>query len=184
MMKHRLDRLPLARRDKAGPSSRIGSFDIVIFFILLIFAILIIFPFYYLFIVSITPQEIYANNPFLLWTPEVTFEAYHGVFTNKAIWNGLGITLILLFGGTTYQLFFTVITGYALSRQNWFGKNFVMNMILVTMFFGGGLIPYYILIMPCSYSVYAVVLMPMCSAKAEADLKPAAFRISWRFLPT
>ena len=146
MAKQKLERLPLARRDKAGPSSRIGSFDIVIFFILLIFALLIIFPFYYLFIVSITPQEIYAANPFILWTPEVTFDAYKGVFTSEVIWNGLGITLILLFGGTAYQLFFTVITGYALSRQNWFGKNFVMNMILVTMFFGGGLIPYYILI--------------------------------------
>ena len=146
MAKNKLERLPLARRDKVGPSSRIGSFDIVIFFILLIFALLIIFPFYYLFIVSITPQEIYAANPFILWTPEVTFDAYKGVFTSEVIWNGLGITLILLFGGTTYQLFFTVITGYALSRQNWFGKNFVMNMILVTMFFGGGLIPYYILI--------------------------------------
>ena len=146
MAKNKLERLPLARRDKVGPSQRIGSFDIVIFFILLIFALLIIFPFYYLFIVSITPQEIYAANPFILWTPEVTFDAYKGVFTSEVIWNGLGITLILLFGGTTYQLFFTVITGYALSRQNWFGKNFVMNMILVTMFFGGGLIPYYILI--------------------------------------
>ena len=145
-MKNRLEKLPLARRDKAGPSSKIGGFDIVLFIILLVFALLIIFPFYYLFLVSITPQEIYANTPFLLWTPEVTFEAYEGVFTNSAIWHGLGITLILLFGGTLYQLFFTVITGYALSRSNWFGKNFVMNMILVTMFFGGGLIPYYILI--------------------------------------
>ena len=146
MAKTKLDRLPLARREKRGPSSRIGGFDIVLFIILLLFALAIVFPFYYLFVVSITPQEIYADNPFLLWTPKVTFEAYQTVFQNKAIWNGLGITLILLFGGTAYQLFFTVITGYALSRQNWFGKNFVMNMILVTMFFGGGLIPYYILI--------------------------------------
>lgn len=146
MARHTLEKLPLARREKKSPSSRVGVFDIVIFVILLLFALLIIFPFYYLFVVSITPQEIYANNPFLLWTPEITFEAYHSVFTNHAIWNGLGITLILLFGGTLYQLFFTVITGYALSRGKWFGKNFVMNMILVTMFFGGGLIPYYILI--------------------------------------
>ncbi len=145
-MKPRLERLPLNRKDKPGPSQRIGGLDIILFVILLLFALAIIFPFYYLFIVSITPQEIYAANPFLLWTPQITLEAYQGVFTNKAIWNGLGITLILLFGGTTYQLFFTVITGYALSRNNWFGKNFVMNMILVTMFFGGGLIPYYILI--------------------------------------
>ena len=146
MAKDKLERLPLSRREKPGPASRIGPLDIVIFVILLIFALLIIFPFYYLFVVSITPQDIYANTPFLIWTPVVTFEAYEGVFNTPAIWRGLGITCILLFGGTLYQLFFTVITGYALSRQNWFGKNFVMNMILVTMFFGGGLIPYYLLI--------------------------------------
>ena len=146
MKKHKLDRLPLASRDKPGPSSKIGGFDIVLFFILLLFALSIIFPFYYLFIISITPDRIYLNSPFLLWTPEITFEAYKAVFEDIRIWKGLGITLILLFGGTAYQLFFTVITGYALSRHNWVGKNFVMNMILVTMFFGGGLIPYYILI--------------------------------------
>ena len=145
-MKRRLERLPLASRDKPGPSTRLGPLDIIIFVILLVFALMIIFPFYYLFMVSITPQEIYANTQFLIWTPEISFDAYHEVFNNKAIWNGFGITCILLFGGTLYQLFFTVITGYALSRNNWFGKNFVMNMILVTMFFGGGLIPYYILI--------------------------------------
>ena len=146
MGKPKIEKLPLAKKDKAGPSNKFGGLDVVIFIILLVFALLIIFPFYYLFIVSITPPSIYMNNPAIFWTPKVTFEAYAGVFSNTAIWNGLGITLILLFGGTAYQIFFTVITGYALSRNNWFGKNFVMNMILVTMFFGGGLIPYYILI--------------------------------------
>ena len=146
MAKRVLERLPLARRDKPGPSFKFGGFDVVLLVILAIYALLIIFPFYYLFMVSITPQEIYASNPLVLWTPRVTFEAYETVFSNHAIWNGFGITCILLFGGTAYQLFFTVITGYALSRNNWFGKNFMMNMILVTMFFGGGMIPYYLLI--------------------------------------
>ena len=146
MSKIKISKLPLARREKASPSNRFGGFDVFCFIILLVFALLIIFPFYYLFIVSITPQEIYANNPLILWTPEISFDAYRTVFTYKSIWNGFGITCILLFGGTLYQMFFTVITGYALSRQKWVGKNFVMNMILVTMFFGGGLIPYYVLI--------------------------------------
>ena len=146
IMAHKLEKLPLLRREKAGPSTKFGGFDVVLFIILLIYALLIIVPFYYLFIVSITPSPIYAETPVLLWTPEVSFESYQAVFNEKRIWNGLGITLILLFGGTTYQLFFTVITGYALSRKDWLGKNFVMNMILVTMFFGGGLVPYYLLI--------------------------------------
>ena len=146
VMAHKLEKLPLLRREKAGPSTKFGGLDVVLFIILLIYALLIIIPFYYLFIVSITPAPIYADTPVLLWTPEISFESYQTVFAEKRIWNGLGITLILLFGGTTYQLFFTVITGYALSRKDWLGKNFVMNMILVTMFFGGGLVPYYLLI--------------------------------------
>ena len=146
MGKPKIEKLPLMKKDKAGPSNKFGGLDVVIFIILLVFALLIIFPFYYLFIISITPEEVYAKSEFLLYAPKPTAEAYIHVFQNKAIWNGLGITLILLFGGTLYQLFFTVITGYALSRQNWVGKNFVMNIILVTMFFGGGLIPYYVLI--------------------------------------
>ncbi len=146
MKSNKLKRLPLLTRDKPGPSNRFGGFDVVLFIILLVYALLIIFPFYYLFVVSITPLDIYSETPFLIWTPVISFESYELVFTNKHIWNGLGITSILLFGGTAYQLFFTVITGYALSRKGWFGQNFVMNMIIVTMFFGGGLIPYYVLI--------------------------------------
>ena len=76
----------------------------------------------------------------------MTWTAYETVLGSQEIWRGFSITLFLLIVGTLYQLFFTVITGYALSRNNWLGKNFVMNMILVTMFFGGGLIPYYILL--------------------------------------
>ena len=77
------------------------------------------------------------------------------------MWNGLGITMILLIGGTLYQLFFTVITGYALSRDGWFGKNFVMNMIIVTMFFGGGLVPYYYLIRNLGmYNTIWVMIIP------------------------
>ena len=161
MRKVGISRLPLASKDKPGPSTRIGTLDIIIFVILLIYALAIIFPFYYLFIVSITPTEIYASNPVLLYTPKITFEAYQNVFTNKDIWNGFGITMILLVGGTSYQIFFTVITGYAMSRNGWFGKNFVMNMILVTMFFGGGLIPYYILIKSLGMlDTIAVMIIP------------------------
>ncbi|MBQ7995644.1 MAG: carbohydrate ABC transporter permease [Bacilli bacterium] len=157
----KLEKLPLNKKDKRGPSSKFGKFDVVLLVILLIYALAIIFPFYYLFIISITPQDIYAESPFLLWTPRITFDAYQSVFENSQIWNGLKITLILLFGGTAYQLFFTVITGYALSRNKWFGKNFVMNMIIVTMFFGGGLIPYYILIKSLGMTnTIAVMIIP------------------------
>ena len=113
---------------------------------LLFYALIVIYPFYNALLISISPDEVYASTPFLIWPKEITFQNYKQVFTDARLMDGFKVTLLLLFVGTAYQLFFTVITGYALSRQKWLGKNFVMNMIIVTMFFGGGLVPYYILI--------------------------------------
>ena len=142
---HELERLPL-RPKGSSRDRKIQGLDIIICVILVIYAFLIIFPFWNAFIISISSEADYMHSDFLLWPSELDLSSYKQVFTNNELWSGFGITMILLIGGTTYQLFFTVITGYALSRKNWTGKNLVMNMILVTMFFGGGMIPYYYLI--------------------------------------
>ena len=86
MSKIKISKLPLARREKVSPSNRFGGFDVFCFIILLMFALLIIFPFYYLFIVSITPQEIYANNSFILWTPEISFDSFYGEINLEWFW--------------------------------------------------------------------------------------------------
>ena len=143
--KVQLDRLPLRpRRDSR--ETKVQGLDIVICVILVIYSLLIIFPFWNAFVISIVSEKEYLRSNFLLWPHEIDLTAYQQVFTNNDLWSGFGITMILLIFGTTYQLFFTLITGYALSRNKWVGKNFVMNMIIVTMFFGGGMVPYYYLI--------------------------------------
>ena len=158
--KDKMTRLPLRPKGNSN-NQKIGSLDIIILVILLIFVLLIIFPFYNAFLISISPESELTESSILLWVTNPTFDAYKTVFTSKALWNGFGITMILLVFGTLYQLFFTVITGYALSRNNWFGKNFVMNMIIVTMFFGGGLVPYYFLITSLGlYNNILVMIIP------------------------
>ena len=146
MKKRQLDRLPLRPRRNASRETKIQGLDVIICVILIIYALLIIFPFWNAFVISISSEASYNKSTLLLWPTELDLSSYQKVFTNDNLWSGFGITMILLIGGTAYQLFFTVITGYALSRRNWTGKNLVMNMILVTMFFGGGMVPYYHLI--------------------------------------
>ena len=146
MKKRQLDRLPLRPRRNASRETKIQGLDVIICVILIIYALLIIFPFWNAFVISISSVASYNKSTLLLWPTELDLSSYQKVFTNDNLWSGFGITMILLIGGTAYQLFFTVITGYALSRRNWTGKNLVMNMILVTMFFGGGMVPYYHLI--------------------------------------
>lgn len=145
MKKPELERLPLRPRGSSR-ERKIQGLDIIICVILVIYAFLIIFPFWNAFVISISSESSYLHSDLLLWPVDLDLSSYKKVFQDEQLWSGFGITMILLIGGTLYQLFFTVITGYALSRKNWTGKNLVMNMILVTMFFGGGMIPYYILI--------------------------------------
>ena len=145
MKKQQLAKLPL-RPKRSSRDTKIQGLDIVICVILVVYAALIIFPFWNAFVISISTEDAYLHSTLLLWPTELDLSSYKQVFADKNLWSGFGITMILLIGGTFYQLFFTVITGYALSRKKWTGKNLVMNMILVTMFFGGGMIPYYYLI--------------------------------------
>ena len=183
-----IDYMPLRPKGSTF-DNRIGPLDWVLVVILGIYALLIIYPFYNALLISISPEEVYLNRPFLLWLnfDEITFANYQWVFSNERLWSGFRVTLLLLFVGTLYQLFFTVITGYALSRSKWFGKNFVMNMILVTMFFGGGLIPYYVLIrnlglynkiwvmiIPGAIDTYNMLLMRNYFASLPPDMEESA----------
>ena len=186
MKKNQLERLPLRPR-RSNRDRRIQGLDIIILVILLIYSFLIIFPFWNAFVISISSESAYLRSNMLLWPTELDLSSYKHVFTDNQLWSGFGITMILLIGGTLYQLFFTVITGYALSRHKWTGKNFVMNMILVTMFFGGGMIPYYylirdlgmmntiwVMIIPGAIDTFNMLLMRNYFASLPAEMEESA----------
>ena len=186
MKKDQLERLPLRPR-LSSRDRKIQGLDIIICVILVIYAFLIIFPFWNAFVISISTEMSYLQADILLWPKELDLTSYQKVFTNNQLWSGFGITMILLIGGTLYQLFFTVITGYALSRKNWTGKNFVINMILVTMFFGGGLLPYYylindlgmmntiwVMIIPGAIDTFNMLLMRNYFASLPAEMEESA----------
>ena len=186
MKKQTLDRLPLRAR-RASRDTKIQGLDIIILVILVLYAFLIIFPFWNAFIISISSENDYLHSDFLLWPKEIDLTSYQLVFTNNELWSGFGITMILLIGGTFYQIFFTVITGYALSRKGWTLKNFVMNMILVTMFFGGGMIPYFylirdlgmmntiwVMIIPGAIDTFNMLLMRNYFASLPAEMEESA----------
>ena len=186
MKKQQLERLPLRPR-RSNRDTKVQGLDIIILVILVIYALLIIFPFWSAFVISLSSEQAYLQNNLLLWPTELDLTSYQKVFTSDGLWSGFGITMILLIGGTFYQLFFTVITGYAMSRKGWTGRNFVMNMILVTMFFGGGLIPYYyliqslgmmntiwVMIIPGAIDTFNMLLMRNYFASLPAEMEESA----------
>lgn len=136
----------MSKKIKPGLNKRKTALDYLIFAFLLVYVILIVYPFYNALLISISSESSYLESPFMLFPKELNFDSYIQIFTDKSLWTGYGVTLFVTVIGTAFQLFFTTITGYALSRKGWLGQNAVTVFILITMFVNGGLIPYYYLI--------------------------------------
>lgn len=119
--------------------------DLVIGTLLTLFAIAILYPFYNSILVSLVPQDVYVKTPFMLFPKKITLSAYQFVFSSKSIMNGFLVTLFVTVAGVIYNMFLTVTTAYALTKDIP-GKKLIMHLIIFTVYFGGGLIPYYLLI--------------------------------------
>lgn len=126
--------------------SKFGIADIVILGVLSLWALAIFYPFYNTFLVSIVTSREYTTTPFMLYPKNVTFEAYKFVFSNPMIMNGFKNTVLITITGVTYNMFLTVVTAYALSKKGYPGQKVFMYMVIITMFFSGGLIPSYLLV--------------------------------------
>ena len=106
-----------------------------------------LYPLLYVLFASLSSPTLLAGHRGLLFGPlGVTLEAYRRVFENPMILTGYRNTLFYVIAGTTLNVFMTALGAYALSRRDLLFKNPVMFFIVFTMFFGGGLIPTYLLV--------------------------------------
>lgn len=137
------------------------GFDMVIILLLVFYGLLILYPFYNSFLVSLVPQNTYTKTPFMLWPSEIDLKSYQFIFLSKKFWSGYRVTSIVTVVGVLYNMFLTVITAYALSKNHFKGKGLVLNFIIFTMYFSGGLIPYYMLINSLNLTnKIAVMILP------------------------
>jgi putative aldouronate transport system permease protein len=122
--------------------------------------LVILYPFYNSILVSLVTQDTYVKTPFMMYPKAITLDAYKHVFQAPYLWNGYKVTLFVVIVGVAYSMLLTVTMAYALSRKKFPGKGFVLNMIIVTMFFGGGMIPYYLLVknLHLINSVFAMII--------------------------
>ncbi|MTH08252.1 ABC transporter permease subunit [Turicibacter sanguinis] len=108
--------------------------------------LVVLFPLYFIVIASISDPVLVQSGEVLFWPKGITFEGYKMIFQDSSIWRGYGISLWCVVVGTIINLIFTIPAGYALSRKDLPGKKFFMLFLTFTMFFGGGLIPTYLLV--------------------------------------
>nr|WP_213526350.1 carbohydrate ABC transporter permease [Paenibacillus sp. J31TS4] len=106
----------------------------------------VLYPLYVVVISSISDPDSVNTGGVWLLPKGITFEGYHRIFLEDKIWTGYKNTLLYTSVGTALNVVLTLTGAYALSRSDLVGRQFFMFLIVFTMFFGGGLIPTYLLI--------------------------------------
>ncbi len=135
--------------------------------------IITIYPFWYCITCSLS-KNIVGNTATLMLLPKgLDFAAYKTVLSDPLILNGYKVTIFVVIVATIVNLIMTTIAAFLLTRRDFAIRGFLTWMMLITMYFSGGMIPTYIiyvqilglensllaLILPGAVSVYNMIVM-------------------------
>lgn len=120
--------------------------DIVIYVLLAFAGFITLYPFLYVFSMSISGVQEVIRQEVVLLPKGFSIKSYEMIYRNKQFWTSYYNTLWYTAVGTSINVFMTIIAAYPLSKKRLLHRNFFMFMITFTMFFGGGLIPGYLLV--------------------------------------
>ncbi len=122
-------------------------FDWVIIWIMAVLVLLTAYPLYYVLIASISDgSRMMAHSGLLLLPYGFHLEAYTKVLANPSIVQGYVNTLFVVCASVVLNMTVTSLAAYVLSRKNVYWNPFFTFLIVFTMFFTGGLIPFYLVV--------------------------------------
>ncbi len=128
--------------------------------LMLLVMVIIIYPLYFIVVASLSNPDTVASGKLLFVPREFYTEGYQKILQHRPIWTGYRNTLLYTLLGTAINLAVTLPAAYALSRKKLYGRGPLMMIFVFTMFFGGGLVPSYILVKQLNIynTIWALVL--------------------------
>jgi putative aldouronate transport system permease protein len=182
------------------PAGRV--FDVFNFIFLGIIGLLMVCPFIYIIAGSFATEAELTRRSFFLIPETFALESYKYIFSTgtftRSILVSIGVTVV----GTLVCLFFTFTMAYPLSRKHLMGRSTIMNLIIFSMLFGGGMIPtylvvkslglldsYWALILPIAINPFNLIIVKTFFQNIPLELEESAkidgcteFGIFWRIM--
>ena len=160
---------------------------IIAYTILGLFLVAIVLPVIYIILASFIDPITLQNSGLTFDFSKWTLTAYERVLSNSQIWVGFKNALIYSVLFTIISVVVTLLAAYPMSRADFKGKGFFNTIFVITMFFGGGLIPTYLLIsnlgmldtiwallLPGAFSVWNMIIARTYYMGIPKDLQEAA----------
>jgi putative aldouronate transport system permease protein len=136
----------MAKKQNTASGFSERTSDIILVAITLIVVLLVAYPLYYVLVASFSnPYDVYAGKTFLM-PSQFTLDGYKAVFADSNIFTGYINSIKYTVIGTLFSVTMLYITAYPLSRKELPGRKFFSLFFLLTMYFGGGLIPTYLVV--------------------------------------
>ena len=147
-------------------------FDYINYAFFALFGFLCLYPVIYIVLMSFASRGDYLNSSIFVFPWHFNLESYKSIIFQGRVFQAFGISVFLVVVGTVYKLLLTMFGGYAFTRKDLPGLRVIFWFILFTMFFGGGLIPFYfvckslfaddnliVLILPFGCSTFNMIIM-------------------------
>lgn len=145
------------RNDKDG-----RIFDLINIVILLSFSILIVVPLWNVVVGSFSSGQALARGNYVFWPSEWSLQNYRQVLSDNSILNAFFISVSKTLIGVVTHVLFCAMVAYPMSKSYLKGRKLYSTMGIITMFFGGGMIPTYLLIRSLGLiNSYWVYIIPM-----------------------
>lgn len=122
------------------------AFDYFNYFLMVLISLITLYPFWYVLVISVSTQEAYYGDIYHLIPRSFSLDTYIYALTNPAIFHSFRISLVVTTAGTLMAMVLTSMGAYALSKEYLKGRKLFFRLIIFTMFFNGGLVPFYIVV--------------------------------------
>ena len=129
---------------KSGLSDRIYNFCVMI--IALSALLLVLYPMYFIVIASFSSSTLVNQGQVILLPKGINFYGYQKILERFEIWRGYRNTIFYTVGGTLLNLAVTLPAAYVLAQSRFRARRFIMTLFVITMYFGGGMVPTYMLV--------------------------------------
>ena len=152
-----------------------------------LFVFSIIIPIIYIIVASFIDPVTLQNSGISFDFSKWTATAYERVISNKQIWVGFYNAIVYSVVFTVVSVMITLLAAYPMSRPDFRGRKLINIIFVITMFFGGGLIPTYLvisdlgllnsmwaIILPGAFSVWNMIIARTYYQNIPAELREAA----------
>lgn len=119
-------------------------FNAVVITLMLLIVVMMVYPLYFTVIASVSDPNAVFNGKVLLYPKGFTLDSYRNIFKYKQLWTGYRNSIFYTVCTVIWQLFLMLPAAYALTKKELKGKTFFLIYMMIPMYIGGGMIPYYL----------------------------------------